>query len=71
MKVNFNQYLKAIVGVIGAVLAGLQEAFPGAHWVSLVSIAVTPVLVYLVPNTPAPKIGAKAPAAVKTPPARM
>lgn len=51
---NYGQYLKAIVGVIGAGLAGLQQAFPGAHWVSVVTLALVPVLVYLVPNAPAP-----------------
>lgn len=62
---NYSQYLKAIVGVLGAVLAGLQQAFPGAHWVTLVTLGLTPVLVYLVPN--APRSAAK-PAAV--PPAQ-
>lgn len=59
---NYTQYLKAIVGVLGAVLAGLQQAFPGAHWVSLVTLGVTPVLVYLVPNAARP-----APAAASAP----
>ena len=49
--VSLSKYTKAVVGVIGAVIAGLQESFPGAHWTSLVSLAVTPLLVYLVPNT--------------------
>lgn len=62
MKVNLSPYLKAVVGVIGAVMAGIQSAYPGAHWVSLVSIAVTPLLVYLVPNVPSPAKAAVPPA---------
>lgn len=49
---NYARYLKFLVGVIGSVLAGLQQAFPGAHWVTLVTLGVTPLLVYLVPNAP-------------------
>lgn len=60
---NYSQYLKAIVGFLGAGLAGLQQAFPGAHWVTLVTLALTPVLVYLVPNAPKPPAAAAAAAA--------
>ncbi len=61
---NYGQYLKAIVGVIGAGLAGLQQAFPGAHWVSIVTLVLVPVLVYLVPNMPAPAAKAARPETV-------
>lgn len=64
---SLSPYLKAVVGVLGAVLAGLQEAFPGSHWVTLVTLALTPVLVYLVPNMPAPVKTVKDPAPVSEP----
>lgn len=52
MHVNLNPYLKAIVGVIGAIATGLQTAYPSSHWATTVTAGITAVLVYLVPNTP-------------------
>jgi hypothetical protein len=51
---GISQYLKAIVALIGAIATGLQTAFPSDHWASTVTATLSAVLVYLVPNTPAP-----------------
>jgi hypothetical protein len=48
-----SPYMKAIVGGLMALIAGLQQAFPGNRWVGVATLALTPVLVYLVPNVPA------------------
>lgn len=49
---KLGPYLKAVVGVLGAVLTSLAPYYGSAHWYPIVTSVVTAILVYLVPNTP-------------------
>lgn len=49
---KLNPYMKAVVGVLGAVLSSLSVYYGHDHWYPVVTTAVTAALVYLVPNTP-------------------
>lgn len=52
-----NNYLKTIVGVLGAIGSALSVQYPGNHWSTPIIAIFTAALVYLVPNTPpTPKV---------------
>lgn len=44
------KYSKAIVGVLTAIGVGLETAYPGDKWTSLVTTIIGAFVVYLVPN---------------------
>lgn len=50
---KLNPYMKAVVGILGAVLTSLASFYGGQHWFVVVTTAFTAVATYLVPNTPA------------------
>jgi len=47
-----NQYLKAIIAVLGAGVTTAQTVWPANHWQMVVTSGITALLVYLVPNSP-------------------
>lgn len=49
---NYQNYLKGIVAVLGAVLTALAPYAGSAHWYPVVTAVVTAVAVVLVPNIP-------------------
>lgn len=49
---NYQNYLKAIVATLGAIVTGLAPFYGSAHWYPLVTAIVTAVTVTLVPNIP-------------------
>ena len=44
------KYSKAIVGLLTALGVGLETAYPGDKWTSLVTTMIGAFVVYLVPN---------------------
>jgi uncharacterized membrane protein (DUF4010 family) len=51
---KLGPYLKAIMGLLGAILTSLASFYGGQHWFVIVMSVFTAVSVYLVPNTPKP-----------------
>ena len=55
MLIKAGSYTKALVAVLGAVLAVLTTTFAAAKWEPGVVAGLTALLVYLVPNSPKAK----------------
>lgn len=51
---NAGQYSKAIVAALGALTSSLSVYYGTARWFPIVTAAVTVLVIYLVPNQPAP-----------------
>jgi hypothetical protein len=63
---NYPQYLKWIIGVLGAIQTGLQIAFPGVRWEVAVTAGIAALLVVIAPN--AQKAAANKPPVTLPPP---
>lgn len=49
MQTIFN-YSKLIVALLGALGVGLETAYPGDKWTTVITSIITAAVVYLVPN---------------------